>query len=130
MMAAAQAVGRALGRTVRVVADRRPVRGEAATDAIGLLTRDHRRLEALLNRGTRMTERDVAGRDDLFDRELTPLSRSDERWGAKFKGLKENIEHHIEEEEDDMFKKARSVLGRDELARMGERMEKMKAETI
>jgi hemerythrin-like domain-containing protein len=171
MTAAAEAVGRVLGRTVRAVANRRPFRGEISTDAIGLLKRDHRRLEALLRRGKRTTERDVEGRGILLDTiaselsihelieekilypalkphaeakdivlegyqehhvadvlvsELTALSRSDERWGAKFNVLKENIEHHIEEEEDDMFKKARSVLGRDELARLGERMQRMK----
>ena len=33
--------------------------------------------------------------------EATPVT--DETWGAKFTVMKENIEHHIEEEEGDMF---------------------------
>ena len=45
---------------------------------------------------------------------------------AKVKVLKENVEHHMDEEEDELFKKARAVLDRDELERMGERMEAIK----
>ena len=58
--------------------------------------------------------------------ESTPVD--DERWGAKFSVMKENIEHHIEEEEDDMFKKARDVFSDDELTLLGERMEARKQE--
>jgi hypothetical protein len=52
---------------------------------------------------------------DLIVKERHGLSRSDERWGAKFTVLKENIEHHIEQEEGEMFKTARAVMSRDEL---------------
>src|SRR5215212_8445466 len=31
--------------------------------------------------------------------ELEDLSKDDETWGAKLKVLKENVEHHVEEEE-------------------------------
>jgi hypothetical protein len=41
--------------------------------------------------------------------------------------LKENIEHHIQEEEGPMFRTARGVLSREELQDMGTRMKKMKA---
>ena len=64
---------------------------------------------------------------DVLVRELERLSTDDERWGAKFKVLKENIEHHIEEEEGDMFKTARSVLDREQLESLGLRMEALKA---
>ena len=63
---------------------------------------------------------------DILVRELERLSPDDERWGAKFKVLKENIEHHIEEEEGDMFRTARVVLGRDRLEAIGRRMEALK----
>jgi hemerythrin-like domain-containing protein len=63
---------------------------------------------------------------DLLVNELTRMSKSDERWGAKFKVLKENVEHHIEEEEGEMFKTARSVFSRAELRALGSRMEAMK----
>lgn len=59
---------------------------------------------------------------DVIVEELQQLPRSDERWGAKFSVLKENIEHHLEEEEDDMFKTARSVLSHDQLETLGAEM--------
>jgi hypothetical protein len=57
--------------------------------------------------------------------ELKNMDPADERWGAKFKVLKESLEHHIEEEEGHMFRTARSVLGRDRLEELGRRMQAM-----
>jgi hemerythrin superfamily protein len=54
--------------------------------------------------------------------ELSSLPFDDERWGAKAKVMQENIEHHIEEEEGDMFQKARQVFDEVELEELGERM--------
>ena len=51
---------------------------------------------------------------------------TDETWGAKFNVMKENIEHHIEEEEGDMFKLARDVFDDDELEKLGPRMQELK----
>ena len=62
---------------------------------------------------------------DVLIAELKELDPSDERWGAKFKVLKESLEHHIEEEEGHMFRTARSVLGRDKLDELGRRMQAM-----
>jgi hypothetical protein len=42
--------------------------------------------------------------------------------------MKENLEHHIEEEEGDMFKKARQVMDEAELEELGDRMTARKAE--
>jgi hypothetical protein len=64
---------------------------------------------------------------DLIVAELKQVSEGDERWGAKFKVLKENIEHHIEEEEGEMFRKARQIFSREELRELGERMAELKA---
>ena len=64
---------------------------------------------------------------DVLVNELERLPPSDERWGAKFKVLKENIEHHIEEEEGEMFRTARSVLTRNQLDSIGRRMEALKS---
>jgi hypothetical protein len=58
--------------------------------------------------------------------ELEALDVTDETWGAKFKVMKENIEHHIEEEEGEMFKQARAVFDREELEDLGTRMEELK----
>ena len=60
---------------------------------------------------------------DLLMSELEALPVEDETWGAKAKVMKENIEHHIEEEEGEMFKTARSVFDRAELDDLGRRME-------
>ena len=60
---------------------------------------------------------------DLLMSELEELDVSDETWGAKAKVMKENVEHHMEEEEGDMFKQARRVFDRAELDELGRRME-------
>ena len=65
---------------------------------------------------------------DLILAELRDVARNDEQWGAKFKVLKENIEHHIQEEEGTMLRTARGVFSRDELQAMGARMRTMKAQ--
>ena len=58
--------------------------------------------------------------------ELETTDVNDESWAAKFKVMKENIEHHIEEEEGDMFKQARSIFDADELEQLGARMMELK----
>ena len=60
--------------------------------------------------------------------ELDALPKDDETWGAKFTVLKENVEHHVEEEEGEMFKGARKVLSQEEIEALGERMEAAKTE--
>jgi hemerythrin-like domain-containing protein len=59
---------------------------------------------------------------DLLMGELEALDVSDEAWGAKATVMKENIEHHIEEEEGEMFRQARAVFDKDELTALGEQM--------
>jgi hypothetical protein len=56
-------------------------------------------------------------------KELEECPVDDESWGAKAKVMKENVEHHMEEEEGEMFKQARSVFDRAELEDLGGRME-------
>jgi hypothetical protein len=60
--------------------------------------------------------------------ELRALAKDDERWGPKMKVLRENIEHHIEEEEGEMFRTARAVMGQDELRQLGRQMAAMKSD--
>jgi hemerythrin-like domain-containing protein len=64
---------------------------------------------------------------DLLMSELEELDVTDETWGAKAIVMKENIEHHIEEEEGEMFRQARRVFDRQELDDLGERMSARKA---
>src|SRR5688572_27721644 len=58
--------------------------------------------------------------------ELEQMPFDDERWGAKAKVMKENIEHHIEEEEGEMFRQARQVFEEEELQDLGQRMQERK----
>ena len=51
-----------------------------------------------------------------------------ETWIAKFKVLIENVEHHAEEEEKEMFPPLRSGLGQEKLVSLAEKMEARKAE--
>ncbi len=62
--------------------------------------------------------------------ELEALPVDDETWGPKCKVMIENIEHHIEEEEGEMFRKARQVFDQAELDQLGEAMEARKAEAM
>ena len=55
---------------------------------------------------------------------------NEKKWGAKFTVMKENLEHHIEEEEGEMFKQAKQVFDEDELAQLGESMLARKEELI
>jgi hemerythrin-like domain-containing protein len=64
---------------------------------------------------------------DLLMGELEALDVSDETWGAKATVMKENIEHHIEEEEGEMFRQARQVFDAAELDDLGAQMEARKA---
>ena len=54
--------------------------------------------------------------------EVPKLDPEDERFEAKMTVLSELVEHHADEEEEEMFKSAQK-LGADELEDLGERME-------
>jgi hypothetical protein len=55
--------------------------------------------------------------------ELSSLPVEDEQWTAKLTVLKENVEHHVEEEEKEMFKSARQVLSKEQIEELGRMME-------
>jgi hemerythrin-like domain-containing protein len=65
---------------------------------------------------------------DLVMPEIEETDPSSEVFAAKAKVLKEIIEHHAEEEEKGMFKKARQVFEPAELRELAARMEARKAE--
>jgi iron-sulfur cluster repair protein YtfE (RIC family) len=70
---------------------------------------------------------------DVVDRlmgELDELPVDHERWGPKAKVMIESIEHHIEEEEGEMFEKARQILDRDEREELGKAMQQRKTEAM
>lgn len=51
--------------------------------------------------------------------ELSAMTPADEQFDAKMKVLIESVEHHAEEEEEEMFKQARKVLSEERLERLG-----------
>lgn len=62
--------------------------------------------------------------------ELENTDLEDERWAAKFTVLKEMIEHHVQEEEKELFPEAKTMLGKEELEQLGAQMEKLKSQLI
>jgi hemerythrin-like domain-containing protein len=67
---------------------------------------------------------------DTVMAEIEGVAYDDEKWGAKFTVMKENLEHHIEEEEGEMFKQAKQVFDQDELAQLGESMKARKEDLM
>ena len=63
---------------------------------------------------------------DLIMDEIAGEPVTDETWAAKVKVMKENVEHHVEEEEDKMFPQARKLFAEEELERLGQRVEQRK----
>ena len=60
--------------------------------------------------------------------ELEAEPKDTEEWTAKFTVLQENIEHHVEEEEGEMFKQARQVLSEEEVEELGNRLQAAKTQ--
>jgi hemerythrin superfamily protein len=63
---------------------------------------------------------------DLIVGELRKMNPEDEMWDAKVKVMQENLEHHIEEEEEKMFPRARQEMSKDEIERLGREMQTIK----
>jgi hypothetical protein len=53
------------------------------------------------------------------------MEPDDDQFDAKMKVLKEEIEHHVEEEEGTLFPQVERNFGSEELSSMGSRMEEM-----
>ena len=56
---------------------------------------------------------------DVLVMELSAMKPTDERFDAKTTVLIENVEHHMDEEEQDWFPKVRAGLGRKQLQEIG-----------
>lgn len=54
--------------------------------------------------------------------ELSGAKSATDEWQAKAKVLRENVEHHVEEEENELFDKAGDALSEEEIESLGERM--------
>jgi len=62
--------------------------------------------------------------------ELSGAKSADDEWQAKAKVLRENVEHHVEEEENELFDKADDALSAEELETLGNKMEAEKARKL
>jgi hemerythrin-like domain-containing protein len=140
----------------------------ASTDAITILTDDHKKVEQLFRRFEKAGERAHTEKRTVVDRiiealavhaaieeqvfypviratvpdtedqtlesleehhivkwvlsELDSMSPEDERFDAKVTVLMENVRHHVEEEEQDLFPMVRRELSRDDLSEIGKVM--------
>jgi hypothetical protein len=65
--------------------------------------------------------------DDMME-QLNGMDMSSPAWMARFKELKHEYEHHIEEEETEVFERAREVIPEREIAGYGARFEARKKE--
>jgi len=63
---------------------------------------------------------------DVLCMELATMSPDDEHFEAKTTVLIENVEHHVEEEEQEWFPKVRDGLSRKQLQELGAKMIEMK----
>jgi len=60
--------------------------------------------------------------------DLQEAAVDDPRWAARCKVLKELVEHHIEEEESEVFEAARTILDEERAVSVGKRFKEMKKE--
>jgi hemerythrin superfamily protein len=62
----------------------------------------------------------------LGELEQTPFD--DETWHAKLTVMQENLLHHIEEEENEMFPKVRKLFDKETLESLGQQMQQIKSQ--
>ncbi len=67
---------------------------------------------------------------DLLLDELDILAFDDPAWEAKAHVLKENLEHHLGDEEEDLFPKAMRLLSAADREQLGEEMEERQDEVL
>jgi hemerythrin superfamily protein len=60
--------------------------------------------------------------------EIRELSPEDEQFAAKMTVMMENVEHHAEEEEKELFPTVKRAMGMDAMRVLGERMARRKSE--
>jgi hemerythrin superfamily protein len=63
-------------------------------------------------------------------REITGLAESNEKLAAKLKVMSENVEHHVDEEENEMFPKVKNVLSEEDLEELGTQLQAAKKDRL
>ena len=64
----------------------------------------------------------------LLMAEISKMKPEDEQYDAKVTVLRENIEHHVEEEEGELFPNTKKKISKELLEQLGEEMEERKEE--
>jgi hemerythrin superfamily protein len=82
-------------------------RSEHMKDEVREGYEEHRQIEALLAK-------------------IASITPADETWGMKVKVLQEDVEHHVKDEEDEMFPDARKFLGEKRLMELGSELDARK----
>ena len=67
---------------------------------------------------------------DLVLPDLLNTAPESDQFSGRAKVLKELIEHHVKEEEEQMFKEAKKLLSKDELNELGKQLEQRKAQLV
>jgi hypothetical protein len=62
--------------------------------------------------------------------ELSGARAANDEWEAKAKVLRENVEHHVNEEENELFDQAQDALSEEQLDKLGDRMAAEKARKL
>ena len=62
--------------------------------------------------------------------DLEQTDKTTDEWGAALKVLKEDVMHHVGEEEDELFPKVRKILSKEQLEDLGRRMEELKMQLM
>jgi hemerythrin superfamily protein len=62
--------------------------------------------------------------------DLEQTDKSTDEWGAALKVLKEDVMHHVGEEEKELFPKVKKILSKDQLEALGTRMEEIRMQLM
>lgn len=63
-------------------------------------------------------------------KDMEAMDHASPQWTASLDTLKQNVEHHVQEEESEMFPKAQQMLSTDTLKDLGSKMQKKKKELM
>lgn len=81
----------------------------------------HTEMQAMVDEATEEHE-EVA---NLLE-EIEELDIESEEWSSKLAELKKNVLHHVKEEEGEIFKKAKEIMGKDEFQTLGKEFQDAK----
>ncbi len=92
-------------------------------------------LLALLNKNDEIKDDSLESQEEhvvlnflLLD--LADFPKDNPRWKVKFKVLNEILDHHLEEEEEDLFPEAEEKIPDDQLLELGDRFQELKIKRL